>query len=80
MLADVGVGLVHGRGEALQGLDVSFVMQLVLGTCACYEVVQGLHLGGHVFHLGIYDSDGFFVDGFGCVLDRGVVFVYRLEK
>ena len=34
-----------------------------------------MHLGGHIFHLGVDDADGFFVDGFGGGLDGGVAVV-----
>lgn len=51
------------------------VVEFVLGSGSRDEVVQGLHLGGHVFHLGVDYTDGFFVDGLSGGLDGGVVFV-----
>lgn len=55
------------------------MMLLVLGTSAGYEVVQGLHLRGHVLHLFVDNADRLFVDGLGGVLNRGVTLVYGLE-
>lgn len=52
---------------------------LVLGTSARYEVVQGLHLRGHVLHLFVDNADRLFVDGLGGVLNRSVTLVYGLE-
>ena len=56
------------------------MMLLILVPCAADKVVQGLHLDGHVCHLGVYYPDGLFVYGFGCRLDGSVVFVDRLAR
>lgn len=44
---------------------MGFVVAFVLGSGAGDEVVQGLHLLGHVFHLCVYDTYSFLVDGLG---------------
>ena len=54
---------------------MSLVMPLILRPCAGDEVVEGKHLGRHVGHLGVDNSDRFFMDRAGCGLDAGVVFV-----
>ena len=56
------------------------VMEFVLGASTCDEVVEGAHLSGHVDELGVYDADCFFVDGFSCGLDGGVVLADCLAK
>jgi len=54
-------------------------MLLILGTSSRDEVVQGLHLRGHVLHLLVDDADRLFVDGLGSVLNRSVTLIYSLE-
>lgn len=39
------------------------VMLLVLRASASYEVIEDLHLRGHILHLGIDNADGLFVNG-----------------
>ncbi len=51
------------------------VMAFVLGPCSGDEVVECLHLGGHVFHLGVDYTDGLIVHRLRGGLDRGVLFV-----
>lgn len=51
------------------------VMGFVLGAGTGDEVVEGLHLHGHVLHLRVDDADGLGVDGLGGCLDGGVVVV-----
>lgn len=54
-------------------------MLLVLGTSSGYEVVQGLHLRGHVLHLFVNDADYLLVDGLGRVLNRSITLIDSLE-
>ena len=75
MVADAGIRMVNGRSQALQRGDVSSVMAFVLGPRSRDKVVECLHLGSHVFHLGIDDADRLFMDRLGGGLDRGVVLV-----
>lgn len=55
------------------------MMLLVLGTSSSYEVVQGLHLRGHVLHLFVDDADCLIVYGLGGVLNRSITLIYSLE-
>lgn len=80
MVADARAGFVDCRGKVLQRGYMCGVMPLILRACTCYEVVKNLHLGGHVFHLGVHYPDGFFVNGFGRCLNRGVSLVDGLNK
>lgn len=54
-------------------------MLLILGTSSRDEVVQGLHLRGHVLHLFVDNADRLLVDGLGSILDRSVTLIYSLE-
>lgn len=38
------------------------MMAFVLGACSRDEVIQRLHLRGHIFHLGVYYADRLFLD------------------
>lgn len=51
------------------------VMALVLGSSSGDKVVECLHLGGHVFHLGVDYTDALIVHGLRGGLDGGVLFV-----
>ena len=64
-------------GEALERLDVGFVVALVLGAGSGDEVIESLHLDGHIFHLGVDNADGLFVDRFCGCLDGGIVLIDR---
>ena len=55
------------------------MMGFVLGAGARNEIVKGTHLGGHIGHLGVYDADCFFVDGFRCGLNGGIVVINHLK-
>ncbi len=55
------------------------MMLLILGTSSRYEVVQGLHLRGHVLHLFVDNADRLLMDGLGSILDRGVALIDSLE-
>ncbi len=55
------------------------MMLLILGTSSRDEVVQGLHLRGHVLHLFVDDADRLFVDGLRRGLYRSVALVNSLE-
>ena len=65
MVADAGVGLVDGGGQALQRGDVAAVMAFILGSSSCYEIVECSHLSSDVLHLGIDYADRLFVDRLG---------------
>ena len=55
------------------------VVMIVLRASTSHKVIERLHLGRHILHLGIYYSNSLLVDGFGCGLDRTVSFVDSLE-
>ena len=78
MVANAGIGMVEGRSQALQRGDVSTVMAFVLRPRSCDKVVECLHLGSHIFHLGIDDADRLFMDRLGSGLNRGVMLVNGL--
>ena len=78
MVADAGIRMVDGRSQALQRGDVLTMMAFVLGPRSCDKVVECLHLGSHILHLGIDDADRLFMDRLGSGLNRGVMLINGL--
>lgn len=78
MVADAGIGMVDRGSQALQRGDVLTVMVIVLRARSRDKVVECLHLGCHVFHLGIDDADRLFMDRLGSGLYRGIMFINGL--